>query len=1391
VSEQAEVQVEEIKLDFQFRVGTSLLEEFAVSHTPADVLRELVQNEYDAEGTELRIDFGTDSLVVRGNGNPIDEDGWDRLSVMLGTGLVAGLAQSIRPKVNGIGSKNFGLRSLFLFGDRIHIMSRGRQTILDRTRGTLAKPLPHPESSGGRGVTLRVPYRQTAEGPLRAFNKQFEAESLEAITTELAPTLVKLAHPGPGKDLRAVVLQSTRLGYGLRWRQSARADQAISNLLRRTARVDVQGPQLADVPETLRELEYQHAVRPPAGLDLPPVPGYFRVPGGRIRLAISVRVRRARLDLGANGIFYYPIGAGRSRTGFPFSVSAPFQMIEDRSQIVDPQNSPWNAWLIKEAAAFAIRLLPERLFPAFGPDSFLAFNPQAASSATAPLLAEEIERLLRSEPCWPTQATIGRTKRLACAGVTSTVVPVNQALADFCAETLASQALLHVGLVTRIETRSMAIQMGARRFTVGSLVRLRCAGASNEEIDTKLTSTEAEFDFKSFPDALQNLRLQQRFAAAIDACRQELSADNKKDLRRSATTMTAAGTLASPDTPLWISDDALADVVSGDRVLHPGLTGYKVLPALCQPFKFSSWAIDTANRVRAGSASEKERGALVQYVRGHPTLSHKAWNAIRRAPVLPDHRGEFCAPSNMVNPSARGAALLEPALHLAKSTDEANESLRPLRFRTSVQGADLVALARLVEQGTVSPTVMRRALTRLGRLLTPAILAQLKSTRFLETELGMVMAPVDVYVRTDRLVTVLGEEAPYVIDLPKNLLQRLGCRVYSRADDIIFSLDKLREAGDRVTRVDVVYQELAMAFRRERRQASHLHDKAIISIDARWEAPKDCLVGRDNQNAFLGAVTVLPEVLRDTWVFLGVPDLPTESHWRRLLMRADELYGAQQPVPQRVADALRRAYRNLDALPDQMRSDTNCLLDDQRRLHTPDEAAEGTFLFNDDPALATAARSANLSIAFADTSDQNVRQFFAAVGTRRLSSVVTERGTEYGADLPPDDSLRVTVSLARLHDPSFGSAVAAFASEALGPDPSRTPSRLIARLARIKQISIVNGITRQYNLSGHIVSVASGYDVRDDLIVLDRVASSHELRRSVADAVAIIAGSSSLGDTIYFLLRSKSIREMQRELERRKVAWQPELSPTLDDSEDVDEAEDIDDVMASLADAISRNALRDALSGGTGTTSMSPASTSAPPLEPAPTPSTPPPLPDLEAIQPRPAAATGPPSHRSSAAPGGGGYGSWSPPSQADTEYDRLIGRRGEEIILNVERERVKQLGFPPERVVWAADITPGADHDIKSVDDDGEDLWIEVKSTTSRNGNFRWPVAEFRLAVRARHRYVLYRVYEAATIAPSWSRIRDPIGSFDAGRIRLDLDQLVGDAGPLVEHPEADDSSE
>ena len=107
-------------------------------------------------------------------------------------------------------------------------------------------------------------------------------------------------------------------------------------------------------------------------------------------------------------------------------------------------------------------------------------------------------------------------------------------------------------------------------------------------------------------------------------------------------------------------------------------------------------------------------------------------------------------------------------------------------------------------------------------------------------------------------------------------------------------------------------------------------------------------------------------------------------------------------------------------------------------------------------------------------------------------------------------------------------------------------------------------------------------------------------------------------------------------------------------------------------------------------------------------------------------------------------------------------------------------MGFPESRVVWVADGNPGADHDILSVDEDGHDLWIEVKATTGRDGRFFWPKKEFDLARLKRDRYVLWRVYEAASTTPSSKPFRDPVGLLLKGGMSLDVSKLAAQVEPL-----------
>ncbi|MHB1808130.1 MAG: protein NO VEIN domain-containing protein [Solirubrobacteraceae bacterium] len=1359
-------------LHFSFRVGTSLLAEFALSHSPADILRELVQNEYDAGGTELSIDFGPEALVVHGNGQTIDKRGWKRLSVMLGTGLVAGGGDRVDAKVNGIGSKNFGMRSLFLFGDRIDVASGGRRTILDRTRGSLDEPLPDPASTGASGVRITVAYRKAADGPLMPFDPGRELDALRTIVAELAPTLVKLSQPGKGKSLRSVIVRSARLGHVLRWRQTVRQVPGATGVLRRSIRVDGARALQPGAPARIAEIEHQAVIVPPSTLPNRNLPGYFRATGGRVRLGISFRLKRNRLDLDAVGTLYYPLEASAARSGFPFSVSAPFDMNEDRSNIVDPQNSPWNGWLLEEAARFAVRILPGKLHQDYGVDAYSAFDSRTSDSNVASGLKDEIGRLLRTEPCWPTRAS-RRGRRPVLATASDLVVPDNRALGDFAAATISPDATLDDSLAVRTEVCSFAARSGAKRFTVGSVVRIRCAGQDAAGLATRLDPrVDSDRSFTTFPDDLADLAVQRRFAAALDACEADLKDMHRTDLRRSPTTMTAAGTLAAPDA-LWVVDEILAAVVPKETTLHPDLVRSAVLSRLCRPFNASRWAVDVAGKTTAETATPQEREALARYVRAQPDLSKKAWAAVRRAPVLLDRRGRHVTPASMVRSKTRGANLLAPAVHLPRSADEANPALRPLRFRTKLQGADLVRLAELVERGEAPPPTMCTALERLPQLLSRRVLTKLKGVAFLEASTGALLAPVDTYIRSERLVSLLGEDAPYAEGLRDTLLGRLGSRSKPSVDDLVAAIVGMREGSRQPSHPDLVVRALVEALRRERRPLKEFEDAPILWTGDRWEAPAECLVGAENRKTFLGAVTVLREAQRDASVAVGAQTTPTTNHWARLLTWVGEHYGQHQRVPVQVVEALKRAYRQLDELPPGVPQQTACLLDDHGRLHSIREAIALKFLINDYPDLAAAAAEARAPVAFAVPLEGRASHLLGATGVKRLSEIAVPLAADIGTPLEHDARLGVERVLSRLRTPYFASAVAALVSAITGSDLALTPTTLAERLGRIRQIVVVDEIRHRYQLAGTSISVGGEYLVRENEILVAGARASSDLRRSVAAAIATVADRSALaeqllGDPLYFLLRCRTAADIRRELHRRKVVWEPDNATPADDSDDV-----VDDESAVLADAISRSVVEGALHAST---APGPGVTGT-----ATTRSLRRPLPDLQDVTPRPASQPGEPHQRTPWQRRGGGWPVGAVPRDFDgREDDRLLGRRGEEIVLAIERARVADLGESLDRVVWTSDAEPFADHDIKSVDDDGEDLWIEVKSTTGRDGRFSWPGAEFRLAVRARSRYALYRVYEADTTTPTWSCVRDPIGQFETGGLRLDLDRLVGDVGPL-----------
>jgi hypothetical protein len=148
----------------------------------------------------------------------------------------------------------------------------------------------------------------------------------------------------------------------------------------------------------------------------------------------------------------------------------------------------------------------------------------------------------------------------------------------------------------------------------------------------------------------------------------------------------------------------------------------------------------------------------------------------------------------------------------------------------------------------------------------------------------------------------------------------------------------------------------------------------------------------------------------------------------------------------------------------------------------------------------------------------------------------------------------------------------------------------------------------------------------------------------------------------------------------------------------------------------------------------------------------------------------------------GGGEGRWNPPGIRDVERDREIGKRGEELVYRYELERLRARGCdsPENLATWTSRSDETADHDIRSIAEDGKPLWIEVKSTSGTDGRFEWAKNEFQKALREGDHYELWRVYEAETDHPTAKCFRNPIKLVGETALRLDIGTLRAVLEPM-----------
>lgn len=1364
------------------RIGSSFIEQFVAGHDASDVLRELVQNEFDGGGETLTLVFGSRALEVSGTGRAIDRHGWERLSVIVGTGNVMGSrqAETVAPKENGIGSKNFGLRSLFRFGDEIHVRSGGQVALLDLQTQETGRER-DPAWRGEKGVRVHVPYRQESTERLEGFTLEREEHAIGLMAARMPDTLVKLALSGKKRGLREVDIRSIRTGRTLRWKQDAKLERCraagINMVARRGRLVDGDAK-----PVPFQEEEFSRSVEIPAEHAARRFAAYYRLPGGRLRISVSVPIARRRIDLGQHGHFYYPLKAPSSRTGSVVSVSAPFELNTDRSGIND---HVWNDWLIDQAVDLTVDLLKADWFGRYGADAFKALIGDG-SGAPDRFAAKVAERLAK-DACWPTLAK--GDDRFASAS--EIVLPIEQAFAGF----LGDKRYLDPALAADPALCDFVAACGAKRFTLSSLIRLRCAGKDESGLETKVGDA-ADFHFTDYGRTLAGIDMQKRLAAALPPHPRRLTKQHKADLGGTPSTLCASGELKPAAQLMIVDPDLWADCPEPEaNRLHSELAPFKAISSHCRTFDEDQWLIDAAGRAADAAPDDRERETLYRKLltRDAP-IGRLALTALRNNPTVKNQRGEWVAPADMVHLKKALARLLDPSIEApSKEMLNAPGLTARLRIRTTLNGSDLVRCARGLADRPHMAERFEKLLADNLKLLGPALVEELRAVACLKARSGRLVAPAGLHLDTAINRLCVGDDDRIVGGANELLHRKLKLKAAPDSDTLLAMIEVLRESRSAPSRPELLYPALVHAIGRERRAKSDIADLPVCWVRDGYYAPSEILVGPRTPAPLAEAVPLYrhaDEVGR-AYQELGAPGQTDDSHWARFFRHVATDWAPEAPVDARRRRVLLEAYnvRGPSGLPQGV-DDAPCLIDDRARLFTLSELRSGQLVEPDFKALEDALRAADSKVGVIERSERS-RAFFGALGIRPLSAIAGAGEPVLGPPgrpllwYKPKHSERV---LAMLHRPIFARALYEIAYRNRYGHPGFVPSDLPTietRLGAIREIAFVQTMGRRYSVGGASVLVPAQVAVRADRIAVIAPKTKNSFQLLLAEALAEIAGATgvatmrAIANAFLPLVLCGTQDELVDYLDRMGIPRAAGRGVDEDDVTQLDIEEDDDDDVEELAlRQVFDNLDTDGATDSEPVEPVEPAP--PPPAGPLPPPAAPaaPPfvLPDLNEVSMSVATtkgaeveASGPPGR------GGGSSGVWLPPTPEEVERAGLVGLRGEELVYQMELEKVRAMGHPePERyVIWTSRDEPGADHDIRSIDDKGRPRWIEVKSTTGVDGRYDWPRKEFEKALRERDRYELWRVYRVGDRTPVAKCFRNPARLLGTNKIALELGML------------------
>ena len=393
-----------------------------------DLIVELIQNDLDAYAKHTSISFEPDRLVCQGDGEPVEKNGWERLSYVMGAG------DQVVSKQFRIGVKNHGLKACFSLGDDIVIRSDGLR--MDQTL-YMDGPNSHPspgtspwpeadESAPPLGCSIEVPYRtkklHVSKGEpfeLDPTDEKYTDDLFLEACSGLPVRLMGVVCPGV-RDHYTLSLSHHKFGsVEIKWRAKrpkrvAGKRRVQFTLFSRECQVFSDCSTVS--AETLYEQACAFKASIPKGIN-PEVPEFFQPQKRSFRTEIAWATDRNGKPAAVKGVRRYPIGyagtteSALSRLGVHFS--GPYRSDGERHGV--SAQDPLNAHIDEICRDTLVDIMACYLLPRHGARvmELYAAKPQPNEESLLDMLSRS-----NKKKAVPLQPTSGRPspRRKSAAG---------------------------------------------------------------------------------------------------------------------------------------------------------------------------------------------------------------------------------------------------------------------------------------------------------------------------------------------------------------------------------------------------------------------------------------------------------------------------------------------------------------------------------------------------------------------------------------------------------------------------------------------------------------------------------------------------------------------------------------------------------------------------------------------------------------------------------------------------------------------------------------------------------------------------------------------------------------------------------------------------------------